>query len=137
VKRASQGERGSGAATGGHGRAERLQEALREELVGLIRREVKDPRLEAAGLLTVAAVRLSPDLGTARVYVSFVGGEAGGDALGLAALARAAGFLAGAAARALRMRRSPSLRFILDDTEDRAAHIEALLRESGGSESGS
>ena len=117
-----------------HPRAERLQVALQEELADLIRREVKDPRLDAAGLCTIHAVRLSSDLSGARIYVTFVGGDT---ETGMAALARAAGFLSGAVTRRLHLRRAPALRFILDDTDARAAHIEALLRGDGGGQGGS
>ena len=50
-------------------RAERVARSVQEELTGLLR-EVKDPRVADAGLLTVTHVRVSDDLGVARVQVA-------------------------------------------------------------------
>ena len=113
-------------------RTEKVAAALRDELAALIAQRVKDPRVHAAGLLTVTHVRLSDDLRLATVLVSFVG--AGEDAVvgALAGLRRAAGFLRGEAARRLSLRRAPELRFVHDQSAEAAARIDALVRGDGG-----
>ena len=52
------------------GRMRRVDEAMREVLSGAITSELKDPRV---GFVTVTAVKTSPDLRHARVYVSVLG----------------------------------------------------------------
>ncbi len=116
---------------GGGGRKERLSAAIREELAGIVAREVKDPRVHAAGLVTFTRVDLSPDLRSARVFVSFTGTTEAGEAA-IAGLQHAVGFLRGEVARRLSLRRAPDLKFIHDKTAEHVAKIEALLREEPG-----
>ena len=110
------------------GRQARLAAALRVEISDLVAREVKDPRVHAAGLVTVTRVELSPDLRSARAYVSFTGDAAAG-AAAVKALTGAVGFLRGEVARRLSLRRAPDLRFIHDRTAEHVAKIDALLKE--------
>jgi ribosome-binding factor A len=109
------------------GRKERLAASIRAELADVVAREVKDPRVHAAGLLTFTRVDLSPDLRSARVFVSFTGGFDLGEAA-IEGLERAAGFVRGEVARRLSLRRAPDLRFIHDRTADHLAKIDALLK---------
>ena len=51
-------------------RMRRVNEAIREILADAIATELKDPRI---GFVTVTEVDTSPDLRTARVYVSVLG----------------------------------------------------------------
>ena len=60
-------------------RTERVATQLRSVLSDLISREVRDPRVASAGLVTVTKVELNRDLSVARVYVSFIGGEEGSE----------------------------------------------------------
>lgn len=109
-------------------RAERVAGTIREALVELIRDELKDPRVAAAGLVTVTEVRLSPDLRYADVSVSFVGKE-GAPAAALKGLQRAAGFLRGELGRRLDLRHAPELRFHHDRSAEKRAEIDRLLKE--------
>lgn len=99
---------------------------IRRELADLIRREVKDPRVQQASLVTVTHVHVAEDFSTARVLVSVVGSD--GQAT-VRALVKAAGFLRGSLGRRVHVRRIPELHFYLDDTEEKAGHIDALLHE--------
>jgi ribosome-binding factor A len=108
-------------------RQARIGEAVRAELATLMQR-LKDPRLKPAGLLTVTEVRFSQDLSTARVYVSFAGGDPAAVPAALEALARASGLLRGEITRALSLRRAPLLTFLHDTTGEYAAHIDVLLK---------
>jgi ribosome-binding factor A len=109
-------------------RAERLGAAIQVELAGIVAREVKDPRVHAAGLLTVTRVQLSADLRVARVYVSFVGGGEDAVAAAIQGLEHAAGFLRGEIGRRLSLRHAPELRFVHDRSAEAAERIERLLR---------
>jgi ribosome-binding factor A len=105
----------------------RVGEGLRHVLAGLLMRgELRDPLLAEASL-TVSEVRASRDLRHATVFITRLGGELGDDLL--AALARAAPFLRGEAARRLHLKYAPELAFRPDTLFAEAARIEALLEE--------
>ena len=106
-------------------RTNRLEEEIREEVAKIIASELKDPRI---GFVTVTDVKTSPDLRHARVYVTVLGDEAQRSA-SLEGLQSAHGLLQRRIAGELRMKRTPTLRFVYDDTTDRAMHIEELLSE--------
>jgi ribosome-binding factor A len=89
--------------------------------------EVKDPRV---GFVTVTEVRTSADLRHARVYVSVLGDAAQRQA-SLEGLRSAHGFLQARVARELGLKRTPTLKFIYDDTTDRAMRVDALIDEIG------
>ncbi|MEO8251285.1 MAG: 30S ribosome-binding factor RbfA [Chloroflexota bacterium] len=54
-------------------RTDRLDSQIRQELMDLLQREMKDPRL---GFATITRVETARDLGHARVWVSVLGTEA-------------------------------------------------------------
>jgi len=112
----------------GSGRQARLAASIRAELADVVARDVKDPRVHAAGLITFTRVDLSPDLRTARVFVSFSGDEAAG-AAAVAGLTKAVGYIRGEVARRLSLRRAPDVKFIHDRTLEHVAKIDALLKE--------
>src|SRR5436189_4815217 len=73
-------------------RPERVAHLVQAELAALFLRQANDPRLRD---LTVTAVRMSPDLRVARVYVRTLVDTTDARAAALRALARAATFLRG------------------------------------------
>ncbi len=101
----------------------RVNEGIREVLGDAIATELKDPRI---GFVTVTAVDTSPDLRTARVYVSVLGTEEERTE-SLAGLESSHGFLQGKIASAMRMKRTPTLTFRYDDSVDRGVRISRLL----------
>jgi ribosome-binding factor A len=107
------------------GRMRRVDEAMREVLSDAITGDLKDPRI---GFVTVTAVETSPDLRRARVYVSSLGDE-GERRLMLQGLRSAHGVLQRRVAAELRMKHTPTLEFVYDDTAERAARLERLLAE--------
>jgi ribosome-binding factor A len=110
-------------------RMRRVNEAVREVLSGRIAEGLKDPRI---GFVTVTAVETSPDLRHARVYVSVLG-EAEERARTLAGLESSHGVLQGFIARELRLKRTPTLEFLYDESVDRSMRIAELLeREDPG-----
>jgi len=103
----------------------RVGEGLRHVLAGLLLRgEVHDPLLSESQL-TVAEVRVTPDLRQAVVYVTELGGELRAEVR--QALERAAPFLRGEAARRMHLKYAPELSFQADRSFSEAARIEALL----------
>ena len=106
-------------------RLEQSGDLLRAELSDLLQREMRDPRV---GFVTITHVRVSPDLSTARVYVSSLGDEAA-QRDSLAALRHAAGFLRTMLGGRIRLRTVPKLDFRLDSSMAEAEQVQrALLR---------
>jgi ribosome-binding factor A len=106
-------------------RMRRVNEAVREVLSARIAEGLKDPRI---GFVTVTSVNTSPDLRQARVYVSVLGDETDREQT-LAGLASAHGVLQQAIANDLRMKRTPTLQFVFDESIDRGMRISELLDE--------
>ena len=110
-------------------RAARVGERIRQELMGLLLRGVvKDPGVQGA---VVHGVDVSADLAFARVYVRLTDPDASRgrrEAL-LRGLGRARGFLRAQLGRRLQTRVTPELRFVWDDTTERATRIETILSE--------
>ena len=107
-------------------RPDQVAETVRQAVTdALLRGEVRDPRV---GLLTVTDVRVTNDLGHARVLVALHGDEAERQRA-LEGLQSAAGFLRSKVARALSTRTVPELHFELDRGIEHAARIDTLLGE--------
>ena len=106
-------------------RMRRVNEAMREVLSSHIAGDLKDPRI---GFVTVTSVETSPDLSAARVFVSVLGAPAE-QADTLAGLRSSRGLLQAHVARELRLKRTPTLSFVQDDTALRATRIEQLIAE--------
>ena len=104
-------------------RMRRVNEALREVLSAHIAADLKDPRI---GFVTVTAVETTPDLSHARVYVSVLGSEEERDD-SLVGLHSARGHLQAAIATEVRMKRTPTLEFLHDESIDRGFRISELL----------
>jgi len=113
-------------------RIERVNELIREEISELIRREVKDPRLDS--FISVTEVMTSPDLRHARVFVSIMGTDEEKQQVekGLAA---AAGFLRRQLGERLTLRYTPELVFQLDDSIERGSRLLQLINEVAPGES--
>jgi ribosome-binding factor A len=109
----------------GADRMRRVNEVMREVLGTAIARELEDPRI---GFVTVTAVETSPDLRSARVYVSVLGDEPEREAT-LAALRSSHGVLQGVIARETRMKYTPTLSFHYDDSPERGVRLARLLEE--------
>jgi len=106
-------------------RMRRVDEAVRAVLSDAITQELKDPRI---GFVTVTAVKTSPDLRHARVYVSVLGDEAT-RAESLAGLGSAHGFLQRRIAGELRLKHTPALEFAYDETVEKGMRLNELLSE--------
>ena len=104
-------------------RPARVGEMIRMEISDLLVRDLKDPRI---GLTTVTAVKMSPDLKQARVYVSVLGGIEERQKT-LAGLNSAAAHIRHAIGEHLRLRNAPQLSFCYDQSIEYGAKIEELI----------
>jgi ribosome-binding factor A len=101
----------------------RHAERVRELVASALRSQVKDPRL---GMITITDARITGDLREATVYYTVLG-DATAKNDTAAALDSAKGLLRSTVGRALGLRHSPSITFVLDDVQDHAKQIDELL----------
>ena len=107
-------------------RADQVGEQVREEIMSIIRRDLKDPRI---GFVSITAVRMSPDLRQARVRVSVLGNPEEKKA-SLAGLISAKGLIRHELGKRLQnLKFSPDLRFEIDPSIEYSVHIAELLKE--------
>jgi ribosome-binding factor A len=105
-------------------RMRRVNAAVREVLAEAVG-DLRDPRI---GFVTVTEVATSPDLRTARVFVSVLGSERKREKT-LAGLEAAHGILQARIARELRLKRTPQLTFEYDDSVERGVRMSHLIDE--------
>ena len=105
-------------------RIERINHLIREEISELLQRHVKDPRL--GSFVAVTDVVTSPDLKTARIYISHFGTEEE-KAATMKAITAATGFFRKELAKNLTMRRVPEISFHWDDSIEHGAHMEEII----------
>jgi ribosome-binding factor A len=103
----------------------RVDEAVKQVLSDAVPQDLKDPRV---GFVTVTDVKTSPDLRHARVYVSVLGNEEERSA-SLEGLQSAHGYLQRRVAAELRLKHTPTLQFVYDDTAERAHRLQRLIDE--------
>jgi ribosome-binding factor A len=106
-------------------RTRQVGELLREELTDIIRKEMDDPRL---AFWSITHVDVTPDLRSARVYVSVLGTE-DERAATIAAMKSGSGFIHRHLKPRLRMRQIPSLEFRDDRSLEHAAAISQTLHD--------
>jgi ribosome-binding factor A len=109
-----------------HGRTQRIESEIQRVLAVLIAREVKDPRV---GNVTVTAVSVAPDMGSARVFFTpFASLHPAQEVR--AGLTHAAGFLRGELGRRLGLRHAPRLEFVFDESVEGAARLTHLIDQA-------
>lgn len=113
-------------------RTSRVADQIQRELANLIQFDVKDPRV---GMVTITAVDVTKEFENARIYFTVLGDETAREAT-QRGLERASGFLRRELAHRLKLRTTPSLHFVYDESIDRAAKMSELISTALGTESG-
>jgi ribosome-binding factor A len=104
----------------------RHSERLKELVASVVRTQIKDPRL---GMITITDTKLTGDLREATVFYTVLG-DAAAQAGTAAALESAKGLLRSTVGKALGLRHSPSLAFVLDDVQEHAKEIDDLIAQA-------
>lgn len=104
-------------------RSQRVADLVRAEISNLLLIEAHDPELKG---VTITGVEMPPDLQSARVYFSVLGGEPDRERVARG-LARAAGYLRREVTRRCALRYAPELHFLADRSLERGARVEELL----------
>jgi ribosome-binding factor A len=107
-------------------RVRRHAERVRELVASVVRTQIKDPRL---GMITFTDSRMTADLREATVFYTVLG-DAAAQAGTAAALESANGLLRSTVGKALGLRHSPTLTFVMDNVQDHVKHIDDLLAEA-------
>ena len=106
-------------------RMDRTSDDVKRELTDIMR-SVKDPRVN--GLLTILKIDLSRDLSTCKVYISSLEGmeKAKSAVVGVNS---AAGYVRRELGMRIKLRRSPQIQFIADDSIEHSAHINKMIHD--------
>ena len=106
-------------------RINRINEEIQKELSALFR-TLKDPRVQG-GMVTVTHVDTTSDLRWCRVFVSVLDKTQEQDVI--KGLKSAAGYLRRELGAAVKLRYTPELQFVADDSIEYGAHILEMLRD--------
>lgn len=106
-------------------RVEKLQQAIMHEISSMLLFDVKDSRIHD---VTVTEVKVSEDMSYAKIFVSLYGSEESKKET-WDALKKSLGYFRSEIAKRIRLRYTPELQFVKDETQAYAAHIEELLEK--------
>ncbi len=106
-------------------RMDRVNEEFKRELGRIIDQNLKNPNI--TGLISVTKVKTSPDLKTARVYISIINSKSKKNTM--EGLKNATGFIRSELAKRVNLRYTPELIFELDETLEYGAKIDNILKE--------
>ena len=108
-----------------YSRTDRVSQQVLRDLSMIIRNNMKDPRV---GMVTLLDVEVSRDFSHAKVYFDTLNEDQAKEAEDT--LNRAAGFLRRELCRGLRLRTTPALKFIYDDTQLRGNQLSDLIDQA-------
>jgi len=91
----------------------RVSAAVERELIGIIRNDVKDPRISP--MVSIVSCYVAPDLKTCKVYVSVLGSREELEET-VKGLRSAEGYIRRELAHGLNLRNTPAITFIGDDS---------------------
>ena len=104
-------------------RSRRIAEQIQPELSGIIRVELKDPRV---GMITITDVEMTPDNAHAKVFFTVLGQQPRIDEAA-AGLQHAAGYLRSQLAQRIKIRVVPQLHFEYDASVERGIRLSQLI----------
>ena len=107
-------------------RPEKVAHLMRREVADILERRLRDPRVTAR--VSVTDVEITHDLSFAKIFV-MVSGEPAERDMTLQGLQRAAGFVRHELGDRLGLREVPEIRFVYDDSLERGARVDDLLRK--------
>ncbi len=106
-------------------RPEKVAHLMRREIAEILQQKLRDPR--ASAMVSVTDVEVTKDLSFAKIFVSIMG-KPEEVAETLKALGHAVGFVRHELGPRLGLREVPDLRFVHDESLDRGARVEELLK---------
>lgn len=107
-------------------RNERVRKALMREISDILFREIKDPQI--CGMVSITDVDVSSDNSAARVFYSVYGSDEVKEKTSKA-LERHVGQIRHEVGKRIRLRKTPTLLFILDESMERGAKMMELINK--------
>jgi ribosome-binding factor A len=107
-------------------RPERVAHMMRREVADILENRMRDPRL--GSMVSITDVEVTQDLSFARVYVSTLQTGPEREQL-LETLRAAAGFVRHELRPRLGLREVPEVRFVFDESIERGARVDEILRK--------
>lgn len=105
-------------------RHERLEEDTKRALTSIISEELKNP--DVTGLISVTDVKVTPDQRYAKIFVSIYNVK--NKEKVLEGLQKSSKFIRGCLSRYVKMRNTPELTFVIDDSLEYGAHMNEVFR---------
>ncbi len=115
-----------------HKRADKVAEAIHEEISALLVKGIKDPRI---GFVTLTGVKMTDDMHMATVYFTVIGTEEERKA-SAAGLNSAKGYIRKELGKHLHMRYLPDITFKYDESVEYGYRIEGLIRQIQAADNG-
>ena len=102
----------------------RINGEVQKVLSEIIRKEIKDPRINP--MTSVVTVEVAPDLKTCKAYISVLGDEASQQST-MKGLKSAEGYIRRELARTLNLRNTPEIRFVLDQSIEYGVKMSKMI----------
>ena len=105
-------------------RIERINSEIQKAISYIIDNEIRDPQIDA--IISVSSVETTPDLSYCRVFITSMGTTPFNEVL--ARIKGAAGFIRGKLSKMIKLRITPRLEFMKDESVEYASNIESILK---------
>ena len=105
-------------------RIERINAEIQKAISHIINNDIRDPQIDA--IISVSTVETTPDLSYCRVYITSIGSTPSNEVL--ARIKGAAGFIRGKLSKMIKLRITPRLEFLKDESVEYASNIENILK---------
>lgn len=107
-------------------RNERVRKTLMKEIADIVQKELRDSRIH--GVVSITDIEMSHDNSFAKVYYSVLAGEQD-KANTIKAITDNTSKIRYEVGKRIRLRLTPELRFIPDDSLERGAHVTDLINK--------
>ncbi|MBP7211750.1 30S ribosome-binding factor RbfA [bacterium] len=108
-------------------RNERVRKELMREISDILRREIKDSRI--SGIVSIVDVEVSHDNSFAKVYYSVFGNDEENKKKTIEAIEQNTAKVRYEVGKRIRLRLTPELRFIYDDSIERGTKVTELINK--------
>lgn len=109
-----------------YARADRISGRIQLAITELLSKKMQDPRIEMA---TVSGVKMTPDLRVAHVYIAVFGDQKRISEV-MMGFKSSKGFIKRSIAPKLGLKYMPDLNFLHDESFDKAAKMDALIKSA-------
>ena len=105
-------------------RIERINSEIQKAVSHIIDNDIRDPQIDA--IISVSSVETTPDLSYCRVFITSIGTTPSDEVLNR--IKGAAGFIRGKLSKMIKLRITPRLEFLRDESVEYSAKIEGILK---------